>query len=300
MDGSAVATHEEAEACLAAVDDVQEAAPCRPVRAINIRGLEITPPAGGGAGAVEWVDTRSLRGDGAYQRARSERSVELIRRIVTRFDWRRFKPPIVARTEAGLEIIDGQHSAIAAASHPGIDKIPVMVVEAASREERAGAFIGHNKDRLNVTKTQMHRSSVAARDEQALAIERVCATAGAKLIASVPGNGAFKPGDTLAVAAIGVLIKKRGEEGATAVLSVLAKAKCAPIGAGQIKAVDMLLHDPEYAGEITGEAITELLLGAPVEVAEGARLFAEARGVRVWKALAVTIFRKARKGRRSA
>lgn len=79
-------------------------------------------------------------------------------------------------------MIDGQHTAIAAASHPDIALIPVMVVEAVDQAERAGAFIGHNRDRLNITPMQMHYAAVAAGDEDALTVEQVCARAGVKIL----------------------------------------------------------------------------------------------------------------------
>ena len=111
---------------------------------------------------VEWMDPADLLVEGRYQRELSQKSTDLIRKIVEGWDWRRFKPPIIAWTTRGFEIIDGQHTAIAAATHPTIDKIPVLVVEAAQIKDRATAFIGHNRDRLNVTPVQMHRAGVAA------------------------------------------------------------------------------------------------------------------------------------------
>jgi len=283
---------------------VQSAVARRRVKALTVRGLEIAPPTGGGEVLFEWVDPTTLLIDAAYQRGLTERGINLIRRIVTTWDWRRFKPPIVARTSdddgfGGFEIIDGQHTAIAAASHPTLGKIPVMVVEAASREDRAGAFIGHNRDRLGVTATQLHHSAVAAGDPQAVAIERVCAASGTRLLAQGPGRE-FKPGETLAVSSISAVIRKRGEDGAIAVLKALVAAECAPISAAQIKAVEMLLFDAEYTGSITAEAITELLKHAARAVDQEAGLFAATHDVRQWKALGIVIFRKARRGRRSA
>lgn len=279
---------------------VQSAVARRRVKALTVRGLEIAPPTGGGEVVFEWVDPTTLLIDAAYQRGLTERGINLIRRIVTTWDWRRFKPPIVARTEdGGFEIIDGQHTAIAAASHPGLETIPVMVVEAASQEERAGAFIGHNRDRLGVTATQLHHSAVAAGDPQAVAIERVCRGSGVRLLAQGPGRE-FKPGETLAVSSISAVIRKRGEDGAIAVLKTLVAAECAPISAAQIKAVEMLLFDAEYTGSITAEAITELLKHAARAVDQEAGLFAATHDVRQWKALGIVIFRKARRGRRSA
>lgn len=78
----------------------------------------------------QWVAPTSLLVDEVYQRNLSRGSIELIRKIVARWDWNRFKPPVVAMTDEGLEVIDGQHTAIAAATHPEITEIPVMLAEA--------------------------------------------------------------------------------------------------------------------------------------------------------------------------
>jgi hypothetical protein len=47
---------------------------------------------------------------------------------------------------------------IAAATHPEIGKIPAMVVAADSIELRAKAFIGHNRNRLQLTPGQLYYS----------------------------------------------------------------------------------------------------------------------------------------------
>ena len=160
----------------------------RGVRALNLGDLapaEITTA----APTIEWVDPKTLLVDGEYQRHLSEASISLIRRIVAGWDWARFKPPVVARTEEGLEVIDGQHTATAAATHPAIELIPVIVVEAAAVADRARAFVGHNRDRLNVTKMQMHFSAVAAGDEDAMTVTQVCDRAGVKILRGPPGGG---------------------------------------------------------------------------------------------------------------
>jgi len=69
---------------------------------------------------------------------------------VAGWDWAKFKAPVAVMTDAGLELIDGQHTAIAAATHPEIATIPVMIVDVDKRAERAAAFIGHNRDRVAV------------------------------------------------------------------------------------------------------------------------------------------------------
>ncbi|MFC6049665.1 hypothetical protein ACFPYM_17710, partial [Methylobacterium hispanicum] len=150
----------------------------------------------------ELVDPRDLWVDERYQRGLSERSFSLIRRILRIFDWRRFKPPVVTRTPEGhLHVIDGQHTAISAASHPKVLRIPVMVVEAADMASRAQAFIGHNKDRVAVTPMQIFHASLAAGDQEAAVVARTVAKAGARILRCPPRNGAYEVGDIVSVRA---------------------------------------------------------------------------------------------------
>lgn len=272
----------------------------RKVKPVSLTGL--TPAAvEDGLPTFEWVDPASLLVDEAYQRTLSERGVQLIRKIITGWDWRRFKPPIVARTDGGLEVIDGQHTATAAASHPGIGKIPVMVVDAADRERRARAFIGQNRDRLSMTAMQLHFAAVASGDDDALTVEQVCARAGVTVLKNMPANGRFKARETVAVAAINTLINKRTAAKARLVLQALANAGCAPISAAQIKAVDCLLHDPEFSGDIDGEGVTSAIIALGDEATREAGVFAATHKVPIWRALAITLFRKGRRrGRRRA
>lgn len=271
----------------------------RQVRAMAVPGVE----PGGAMTAVpvfEWIDPRELLVDETYQRNLSERSVTLIRKIVGNWDWRRFKPPVVARCDGGFEVIDGQHTAIAAASHPAVSTIPVMVVEATDQAARASAFVGHNRDRISLTVTQMHAAAVAAGDEDAVTIAQVCERAGVVILKNPPGNGAFKPGETLAVSSIRSLVNRRGAMRARQVLQVLAEARCAPVSAGAIKAVEMLLMDAEYAGQLSAEDLTTTIRAAGDAADQEARVFAAAHSVPAWKALGVVLFKRSRRGRRRA
>lgn len=62
----------------------------------------------------EWVDPATLLVNATYQRDLSERSIQLIRKIIGGWDWTRFKPPVCSLGDRGIEVIDGQHTAIAA------------------------------------------------------------------------------------------------------------------------------------------------------------------------------------------
>lgn len=266
----------------------------RTVKAISLGGIEpamaeVGPP------VFESVDPATLLVDEAYQRNLSERSIRLVRQIIGGWDWRRFKPPVCARTPRGLEVIDGQHTAIAAASHPQVSTIPVMIVEAAEQADRAQAFIGHNRDRLGITPMQMHAAAAAGGDPDAVTLNQVCERAGVRVLRATPGNGVWRAGETVAVRAIGALINRRGAMRARQVLEILTAARSAPIASAQIKAVEALLHDPEFSGEIEPAAVTSALITLGSAADQEAAVFAATHKVPQWRALAIVLFRKGRR-----
>lgn len=246
---------------------------------------------------VTWIDPTELLVDESYQRGVGEKGLRLIRRIVEHFDWRRFKPPTAVWTDEGLEVIDGQHSAIAAATHPGVAQIPILVVEAPNVKDRASAFIGINRDRLNVTMMQIHAAGVTAGEESALKIEAVCKAAGLRMLKASPSNRTYQPRDTLAVRAIGNLIRQRGVEAATEVLRVAAEAGLAPVSADAIKAADFLMHDEEHAETFERADLSKAIAGLGVQADREAGVFAAEHCVPKWRGLAAVWFRKTKRRR---
>lgn len=267
----------------------------RSVAAIDLAETLIPIPTA--APLIEWMAPSDLLVEAAYQRDLSPKSMDLIKRIAERWDWRRFKPPIVAWSERGFEIIDGQHTAIGAATR-GIDKIPVLVVEATDLTDRASAFVGHNQDRLAITPVQMHRAKLAAGDEDALTAQQVIDRAGAKLVIGAYGARGWKPGETVAITTIDQLAKKRGAMHARRVVEVLVKADAAPVSAAGIKAVDMLMFRPEFA-EIDIEHLPAAITSAG-DVEKQAKLDAQTHCIPAWEAMGRIWFRKCRKVRKAA
>jgi hypothetical protein len=265
----------------------------RAIAAIPLPGITPGKPETG-APEISHFDPCELLVDETYQRNLSERSINLIRRIVAGWDWRRFKPPVVAWTEDGLEVIDGQHTAIAAACHPAIETIPVMVVDAADQVSRASAFIGHNRDRLSVTIPQIHAAAVAAGDPEALAIAKVCQEASVQIVKAQ--SKPPRPRETIAVNAIAALLKKYQPEDAVQILKILAEAECAPITVPQIKAVELLLSDPDYSSEIDKEKLPALINSMRSTIDRDAKTFAATHSVPLYKAMA-SIWFKSRKKR---
>ena len=298
--GAQLAVHDNTETIhdSAASMDAKPGDTLRPVVALHVASRDLAPiptePP-----MLEWMAPQDLLVEGRYQRDLSDASRRLIDRIVSGWDWRKFKPPIVAWTERGFEIIDGQHTAIAAATHPLIDKIPVQIVEAARVEDRAAAFIGHNRDRIAVTPVQMHRANVAAGDPDALTVQQIADRAGATIVYSVWGQRKWKPGETIAVAAIKSLADRRGAMKARETLEVLVKAGVARIGANHLKAVDMLLTEPAFA-ELDRDDLPATIGELEDTVEREARLDAQTHQIPVWNAMGRIYFRKCRKKRRAA
>lgn len=274
----------------------------RPIYAISLNGLSPNTPATGQP-IFENIDPATLYVDGAYQRDVSERGVRQIKQMIECWEWSKFQPPVCTYAENDdgqtiLKVLDGQHTAIAAASHPRINTIPVMIVEAADLEAQAKAFIGQNTDRLQVTKLQLHQAALIAGDEDALDIQQVCERAGVRLL--LANNGKYEAGDTVAISAVSAVVKKYTAMNSRKMLEVLAKANLAPISTPHIRAVEHLMTAPDYADTFDPEDLTAAIVGLGAKADADAKLLAISHKVPHWKALAVTWFKGTKKRRRAA
>ncbi len=268
----------------------------RPVEPLDLGPIVPADLAGQPGPDFDLVAPTDLHVDEAYQRGLSPKSEALIRRIVRTWSWAKFKPPICARVDGRLHVLDGQHTAIAAASHGGIPTIPVVVVAAPDIVERADAFVSHATNRLQATPIQIWRAAVQAGDEDALTVASVCQRAGVELLPFSPTGLAYTPRQTIALAAIRRLIDRRGAMRARQVLEALAKAGLAPIMADHIKAAEALLCDSDYAGELDAERLTVAMCGLTAKAYADARDLAVTKHLPMWRAL-VAIVLRGRKGR---
>ncbi|WP_119258899.1 hypothetical protein [Shinella zoogloeoides] len=272
----------------------------RAITPVSISGLAPgVPPTG--TPIFEFIKPTDLFVDPAYQRSIGERGLSQIRRMIEEFDWAKFKPPICAYAEhegaTVLKVLDGQHTAIAAASNPNIPEIPVMIVEAEDTAAQAKAFIGQNTQSLRVTNLQLHQAAIAAADEDALTLELTCTASNVKLLKnpnSYTGDGSRQ---TIAVKQIEALIARRGRIVARQVLETIANAERGPITASQIKAAEMLLTDNEYAEHITADDLTSAIIDLLYTAEEEAKLFGATHKVPLWRALAIIWYRKCKKRR---
>jgi hypothetical protein len=270
----------------------------RPIAPVSLAGLTPQAPETG-IPICEVVDPTSLYVDPAYQRNVSEKGMRQIRRIIEGFDWAKFKPPICAYAECEgrtiLKVLDGQHTAIAAASNPHVRSIPIMIVEAEDTVAQAKAFIGQNTDRLGVTTLQLHQAALAAADEDAQTLELVCSRANIKILKTTNAYTGTGSRQTIAIKQIEALVGRRGPKLAREILDVLANAERGPLTAPQIKAVELLMTDPEYADLITPEDLTNAIVDLLFTAEDEAKIFAATHKVAFWKALAISWFRKCKK-----
>jgi hypothetical protein len=274
------------------------------IRAISAIPLptDILPGEIGPRPRIVRMNPADLSVDAKYQRELSRKSIALIHKLVSGWDWRRFKPPVIARVGESWHVIDGQHTAIAAVSHGGLSEIDVMIVEAAEGIDRAKAFIGHNRDRVAITNTQIFfaAAAAAAGDEDALTAQQVCERAGATILRNPTPGRPFRPGELIAVAGLVRLIKRRSAMKARIVIETLVQARVAPISADLIQAVDLVLHDEQYAGDLLAEDVASALLKLGPGLEPKASELALAKKLRRWRAMAIVIFQNTRKRRGSA
>lgn len=241
-----------------------------------------------------WVPVGRLIVDRGYQRRIAERGVRLVRRLVEGWDWARVKAlTVVARPDGRYEVLDGQHTAAAAATHGAIAALPCLVVAAADRPARARAFVALNRDRVGITQMQIFYADLAAGDAQSVAVARAAEATGVRVLRNPPSRGVFRPGDTVAAHALRAAARRHGQGGLERILRCLAPARPAPLRAVHVQAVAELLFAPEFGledGRLAVLLAREPGLARLEQEAAAERL---ARGGPLSRALAVAVSRRA-------
>lgn len=283
----------------------EKEAPLRPIEAISLDDADRPQPPLTAPPVFLDVDPRSLLIEGAYQRDLTPKSLAQIRKIALGWDWRKYHPPVVVMTDDGGVILDGQHTAIAAASRPDMPTIPVQLVEAPDVADRAQAFIGLNTGQLAHSAVGLHKAAVAAGDVTACAVDRICKAAGVTVRARF-GGAHWNAGDTASVGQVRALLASVGERKAVQVLQALVSAGCAPIASNEIRAAEMLFTNPDYVDQLNplddggGADLAAAIRSHGEEALREAKVFAKAQCEPLWKALGVMWFRKTRKRRKAA
>lgn len=252
-----------------------------------------TLPDPGEVPVLDWISKELIDVDHAYQRPEDQARAEKIARS---FSWSKFGAIVVVpKPDGRYAILDGQHRAAAAKMHPMVDHLPAVLMPSVHGvTAEANSFIGLNAERKAVSGLELFHAKLAAGDEDAVTLDQVAQRAGVT-VPRYPGSN--NPGETIAVNAIQALIGRRGAMRARQFLEILAKAELAPITANQIKAVEHLMSDPEFAGQVDGEDLTRVVVEMGPAAEHEAKRFAATHCVPLWKGLASTWFQKCRKRR---
>lgn len=171
----------------------------------------------GTPGELRWIDLQDLYIDTSYQRAVLAPGRKNIGRIVKGFNWALFSPLVVAERAAAAggrrryAIIDGQHRALGAKTHGGIDALPCLVIHGGPEME-AKAFSIINGQVTAIPATYIHAARVRAKEPDALALDAACKTAGVRILRSCNGTLGMKVGDTMAIVTLEACLSKFGRD----------------------------------------------------------------------------------------
>ncbi|MBK8199213.1 MAG: hypothetical protein IPK75_12690 [Acidobacteria bacterium] len=258
--------------------------PIAPIKAPDISpaSLKVRPE-------LTWLPLSALVINDEYQRSLSERSHRIIRRMVAGFDWGRVKALSVVETKGGaFEVIDGQHTAIAAATHGGIESLPCLITRGKTVAECAADFVSLNQDRLAMTPMQVFFAELAAGDEIAAEVQRGVQSAGGRILKGPPALGVYQPGDLICVGQLKMLAKRGGPVYVKRAVAIGVAAGLTPIKGGTLKAIEAIIWGNGIPVE--DEAIIRVLRRHGQDTLTGtASVRAKAQGLPIHKVLAGVI-----------
>lgn len=218
------------------------------VRIVAMDDLEVVPNeiTTSAPGAIN-VKPEELWVDREYQRNLSRRSRKLIHEMVSEWDWAKFKPPVLTRDEKGRYlIIDGQHTAIGAATHPDIKTIPAMFIPLQDVSDQARSFIGHNTARIPVASLDLWHARITGGDPLATQANDVLTEFGISVVRAIQGsNHIWKTNQTVATAVVTRILDKHGLPKFRQVVEFVSKCGFSPIKADHWRFVEVLLLGAE-------------------------------------------------------
>lgn len=173
-------------------------------------------------GNFDLVDPRTIIIDHTYQRAKKN---TLIQQIAQSPSWEAFGVPVCFKRENGmLYCADGQQriaGMLASEKPPKV--VPIVWFDIQDVTDEAEVFVRINEWRKSLQPIEKHRGKIVARDPAALAMERATAQAGFT-IDNNSGQGAANARTIQAVAALGVVYNRIGEEGVLQTLTCIREA----------------------------------------------------------------------------
>lgn len=208
---------------------------------------------------LEWVPLNLLRIDRSYQRSLSDRSIRLIRRMVERFDWARMKAlSVLERADGTFEVLDGQHTAIAAMTHGGLNALPCLICASRDTKGAAAAFVDLNRERVALTALQVFWAEVAAGDELATEVVTGVGKGGGRIPQKAITKSNMRHGDTSSIATLKALARHGGVAYVRRAVALGVKCRLRPITREFLIAFDALCWG-QYAGRLSDRDIVDVV-----------------------------------------
>jgi hypothetical protein len=207
---------------------------------------------------LHWIAISELRVDHRYQRKLEGKvSAKAVLTIAIEFSWAKFAPVVVAESDEGFAIVDGQHRTTAAALR-GIRDVPCLIMQA-SVAEQAEAFAAINGGATPVSSLQIFAAKVTAGNKNAMQLRDACAEAGVTICRyPVPANE-MKVGWTLAATNLGRQLARYGRETLVSALSCITKTGDGNIGMVRAQVVEALCSvingEPAWGGAALVDAM---------------------------------------------
>lgn len=212
----------------------------RPIAAVDRVGQCPNP---GAAPEIVHLTLAQLVVNDDYQRGLSKSSLSRIRKMAKEWSWNSYKAVSVAATDDPnlYEVVDGQHTAMAAASNGHVHILPCLLMSAETIAEKAKGFVGINTAKVSLTKANIYKAQVAAEDPTALMVHRALQATECRVLEMPPTKGKYAVGDTMAIGTLLSIAQTRGEERLTTLLEMCKAGGCIPIGSKTLKALNLAL-----------------------------------------------------------
>ena len=216
--------------------------------------------------------------DSKYQREVLSSGEKRVKKIRGNFRWSKFGSITVAkRNDNKYAVIDGQHRVLAAANIPWIETVPCAVVEAPDKESQALAFVSVNRDRAAVTGPGLHHALLAAGDESAINIQRICDAS--SVMISRGATSKLPARTTGAINCLHTCLKVFGEASLTRALDAIVLAHpetSGVLGNDMITALSGMFH--QYKNQIDNNRLIPLL--SELDITELRKNVAVYRGIK--------------------
>lgn len=159
---------------------------------------------------LAWLPVDKIDVDLSYQRSlESSRSQILVEKIAIGFKWKYCQAILATPRGERWLAIDGQHR-VTGAKRFGIKRIPAVVIAGLTLEDQADAFARANTDRVAMSVYTLHYARVTAGDPDAVLLDEVCRETGISIPRYPMRLQEMKPGQTLAVAFLGRIVRELG------------------------------------------------------------------------------------------